>query len=1746
VRSSKTDSKTKNDKPGTTPIAIIGISAIFPKASNKQEYWDNILNKIDAVTEVPPSRWNIDDYYDPDPRAEDKSYCKLGGFIPDIDFDPAEFGLPPNLLEATDVTQLLSLVTARDCLEDAGYGDEAKCSRENVGVILGMVGIGSKLVIPLMARLQYPVWDKVMKSYGIADEDRTAIIEKIKLAYPRWEENSFPGSIGNVVAGRIANRFNLGGTNCVVDAACGSSLAAIRMATDELIEGRADMMITGGVDLDNSIGAYLCFSKTPAFSKGEHVRTFDQETDGMMVGEGLGMVMLKRLEDAERDGDRIYAVIKGIGTSSDGRYKSIYAPRPYGQSLALRRAYAEAEVNPSTVGLIEAHGTGTMAGDPAELEGLNTFFSETDTEKQHIALGSVKSQIAHTKAAAGVASLIKVAMALHSKVLPATINVSKPNPKLGLENSSFYINTEVRPWFRENNTPRRAGVSGFGFGGTNFHVVLEESEAEQEKPYRIQPTPRMVLLSAPTPDELIGNIRKWITSLTSTDSNSSFVELVNSSNSGAIPENHCRVGFITLDKNEALTKLQQAEDLIKSKGQDESAEHPAGIFYRKLSANPEGKLVALFPGQGSQYLNMGIELARNFPEVRQAFQEMNTLFEKGGQKPVTDVVYPIPVFDDVSRNMQSKKVTETEFAQPAIGTFSVGLYKMLQKAGFKPSFTAGHSFGELTSLWAAGVYSEEDYFFLAKSRGKAMAPPAEAGFDAGTMLAVKGDVEKVRKELESFPEVTLANWNSNSQVVLAGARQAIEAIQKVLSEKGYSVVPLDVSAAFHTPLVGHAQKPFAAAIDQIQFKKPGIKTYSNTSGEMHPSDIAQIKKTLAGHILNPVLFKNEIEAIYNDGGSIFVEIGPKNVLTNLVNNILEGKPHVAIALNPNAKKDSDRQFREAVIQMRVLGLDLENVDPYALDIRQKSQKKSAISLKLNGGLYLSDKTRDAFQKAISESHALHLPENMENVRVAIPVQQMTGNEKLENHVPSVNDTSNIQVLLDQVGSIQKEIVQVHHKFLENDADFSRIFSNLTDQELNLVKSNSAPAALEQINTALQTLDRSLSQFHQHQVETTRIHEQYLKNQHEMVTLIISLTQGTSAKNLTVAPKQEATELRVTPEMIVKQENRSTASGSNGPGNGNNGHNKDLKAEVTVSKHEEHSATPVLINQQALKESLLAIVSEKTGYPSEMLDLAMDMEADLGIDSIKRVEILGAMQEKFPNLPQIDPAALSDMHSLGQIVSYMTDSSEKSGLTSNVVPDNKPSTPENLPNVSTSSESSSVSLEDVKKALLSIVSEKTGYPIEMLEIGMDMEADLGIDSIKRVEILGAMQEKFPELPQVDPSMLSDMRTLGQIIDQLSSSSKTAMTQSVAAQVPERIVTLAKPVVEQKSESSIVENEDLSKTLLSIVSEKTGYPVEMLEPDMDLEADLGIDSIKRVEILGAMQERYPELPQADPAHLSEMRTLQQIIDVLSGSKMSASEPEPSDIDLQVSVQSETEELSKGYLNLKTIPFPDRLAIEIPDGAVTLLTDDGSDLTVNLAKNLCDLGHKVAILKLAGSNQTSKLPMPESVSRINLADNTEGSLSTALQDVQSRMGRVAVFIHLDPDQGDSKRVSGQEKSVVKTVFLLAKLLKEDLTAYSRDGFAAFMAVTHLDGQFGLSMSNLVEPISGGLFGLTKTLGLEWDSVFCRSLDLQPGIPSTRGAEIIVSELSDPNRLLSEVAYTKTERFTTVVDLPELEGVA
>ncbi len=454
--------------PPPCDVAIVGMSCFYPNAVGAESYWRNILAKTNAVIEIPASHWDWRPYYDPDPRARDKMVSKWGGFMSDVLFDPLKYGITPKSIPNIEPLQLLLLEAVNQALGDAGYLDRP-FARERTCAILGVGGGGMPLSVAYGFRACMPLMESIP---GMPVKSDT-IIELGEGILPEWTEDSFPGILLNVAAGRVANRFNLGGPNMAIDAACGSSLAALYAGVRELQDGTSDVAIVMGGDAVQTPYAYVAFSKTHALSPKGRCRPFDADADGIALAEGVGVAVLKRLADAERDGDRIYSVIKGVGASSDGRDKGLTAPRAEGQLRALHRAYAQARVNPANVALVEAHGTGTVVGDQTEARAIGQLLRDAGADAQSCAIGSVKSMIGHSKCAAGLAGLIKTAYALHYKVLPPTL-VETPNPKANLDGGPLYLNTEARPWVHGAAHPRTAGVSAFGFGGTNFHTVLEE------------------------------------------------------------------------------------------------------------------------------------------------------------------------------------------------------------------------------------------------------------------------------------------------------------------------------------------------------------------------------------------------------------------------------------------------------------------------------------------------------------------------------------------------------------------------------------------------------------------------------------------------------------------------------------------------------------------------------------------------------------------------------------------------------------------------------------------------------------------------------------------------------------------------------------------------------------------------------------------------------------------------------------------------------------------------------------------------------------------------------------------------------------------------------------------------------------------------------------------------------------------------------------------------------------------------
>ena len=911
--------------PKPADVAIIGMGCILPKAPDVENFWENILDQVDAIQEVPADRWDWRRYFDPDKTAKDKIYSKWGGFIDDVVIDPVRYGIPPASIKSIEPLQLLTLEAVRAALIDAGFADGHIADpelRRRTSVILGVGGGAGALGQRYAVRTSLP---------GLIEETPDAVLSLL----PEWTEDSFPGILMNVVAGRVANRFDLGGVNFTVDAACGSSLAAMRLAVQELTAGTSDMVIVGGCDAFQNPFDFVAFSKTHALSPRGKCRTFDATADGIAIGEGVALVVLRRAPDAMRAGARIYARIQGVGGSSDGRDKSLTAPRPEGQAAALRRAYEMADFSPATIGLVEAHGTGTVAGDRAEVSTLKSVFAAAGAELQACAIGSVKSMIGHTKCASGTAGLIKAALALYHKVLPPTNNVETPNPEANFAESPFFVAGEARPWIAPEGHPRRAGVSAFGFGGTNFHVALEEHDDGSVDPDRKVLRQRwpseLFLISANSREELgqqvdrlagetaaMGPVRRELRELAQA--------CALAYRAGA----KIRLGIVATSHAELTERLEayrRSPEATATGGPATGGPairvlDPRGVYFSEAAAETPPRVAFLFPGQGAQYTGMLGDLAMHFEEVGESFGAADAALHGKLPERLSGVIFPPPAFSDDERSARQAALTRTSVAQPAIGAASVAMTRLLAAFGIHGEATAGHSYGEYVALHYAGAFDEATLYALSEARGRIMAEMT--GDDPGTMASVAADAATIERHLGVDSAVRVANRNAPDQTVIAGPRPAVEEASVLLAAQGLSVKPIRVACGFHSPCVAPARDGFAAVLRETPIGAPTIPVYANMTASTYPATAEAVVDLLAEHLVSPVNFQDEIVAMYEAGIRVFVEVGPSAILTGLVGRILKGRPHVAVASDMSSRPGL-LQLQHALAQLAVAGV------PVALD-----------------------------------------------------------------------------------------------------------------------------------------------------------------------------------------------------------------------------------------------------------------------------------------------------------------------------------------------------------------------------------------------------------------------------------------------------------------------------------------------------------------------------------------------------------------------------------------------------------------------------------------------------------------------------------------------------------------------------------------------------------------------------------------------------------------------------------------------
>ncbi len=1681
-------------------IAIVGIGMILPQIDNADDFWGKVLRLETTITEVPKDRWDEALYFDPDKNARDKVYSRWGGFLDEVVFDPASFGIAPSSMKSIDPMQLLSLECTARALRDAGMGPgQADFDREHTSIILGAGGGIGDLGMQLGLRSELP---------RFVEDPEDAVWDRL----PEWTNESFAGVLLNVTAGRIANRLDFGGVNFTVDAACGSSLAAITLATQELESGRSNVAIAGGVDTVQGPFGYLCFSKTQALSPQGKARTFDRDADGIVISEGVCVTVMKRLADAERDGDRIYAVIKAASGSSDGRALGMTAPLPKGQQRALNRAYSKAGFSPASLGMVEAHGTGTAVGDRAEAETVTSTLIEAGADVRSVALGSVKTLVGHTKCAAGVTGLVKTALSLHHRVLPGHAGVDNPIDVIADDAAPTYLLKQPRPWLRDAARPRRAAVSAFGFGGTNFHAVLEEYRtgwgADAPVGANQWPVELFVFRAADQADleKQLGQINEALDQPLRADASLTAIAaaLVESAEraSGTVS-----LSFVAGDLNDLRARVGNVLHHLHD-GQALSA----GTHLNLQRPQSAPKLGVLFPGQGAQYVGMLRAASLYLPQLREAWEQADELLAPELGEAVSAIAWPAAAFDSATESAQRARLTDTRHAQPALGASELGLWRWLSDLGLRADAVGGHSYGEYTALMAAGVLSADDFLRLSAARGRVMAEAAQSE-PAGTMAAVLSERDQVESLIKDIKDVSVANHNAPKQSVITGSVQGIETALAACEAAGVTARKLPVGGAFHSPLMSSAQAGLSQAIDAAQFQAAQCAVYSNMTGARYPDDMAAHLKQ---HLLSSVEFVKQVETMQAEGVELFLELGPKTILGGMLRDILpQGE-----CLSVDRAEGDLAPLLDTLAQLTTRGFDLNLSALFAgrvsnaLNLRQlKAQlAKPALSRTawMVAGGYArpaaSDVRSNGVLEALSQAdkdQAIARRRAQASVAPPAAIASPAAPSAASSHVPQLpiaGGAVNGDALVAYQDTM-RQFLKLQEAVMAQALGYGDASALPAPESLNMptfappVSDMAAPAAAAAAPQAQEheaaapavpavaaapALDVSATLLGI-VAERTGYPEDMLDVQADLEA---DLGIDSIKRVEIVGALQKALPETVASAMQADLETYTRAKTLAGL--------IDAVSALVGTQPAAAPAAPAVAEAPALDVSatLLGIVAERTGYPEDMLDVQADLEADLGIDSIKRVEIVGALQKALPETVASAMQADLETYTRAKTLAGLIDA--VSALVG--------TQPAAVPAAPAATEAAAL---DVSATLLGIVAERTGYPEDMLDVQADLEADLGIDSIKRVEIVGALQKALPETVasamQADLETYTRAKTLAGLIDAVS-----ALVGTQPAAVP------AAPAA---TEAAAL---DVSATLLGIVAERTGYPEDMLDVQADLEADLGIDSIKRVEIVGALQKALPETVasamQADLETYTRAKTLQILIDAVTpllaqapAVQAVAAAPVPSTEVQTVSSSADVPAAARYVIRPRQAALPNER--KTPTGLVIVV--DGPD---RVRESLVE--------RISATGATP----------VELLMDEPRALKSELEVAVKAHGPVRAVLHLGGLSEHPEETFAQwRKTGANTVGKLFTLLKA--LGDERESLH-LIAATRLGGTLGREAGGAGSALAGGAAGMINCYRQEYPQSVARLIDFN-GQTDEVIAELLFDELcsTDPHR---EIGYLGDTRYT------------
>ncbi|MCL2887930.1 MAG: SDR family NAD(P)-dependent oxidoreductase [Elusimicrobia bacterium] len=1891
------------------PIAIIGIGAIMPEAPDKDIFWQNIINGKNCITEVSKeTHWDPALFYSPDHSAPDKTYSKIGGFIRGFKFDSLKYRIPPQVAKQMDMVQCLAVEATAMALKDSGY-DAKEFDRTRTAVIIGNAMGGMKGEMS-NTRANAPLFNEIIKKTktfaSLTPAQAESLINEIRAGVDEVflpiTEDTMPGELSNVIAGRVANVFNLNGTNFTVDAACATSIAALDQAVNGLRMGNYDMAVCGGVDQMMSPSAYIKFCKIGALSA-DGSYSFDKRANGFVMAEGAGIVIVKRLSDAVRDGDKIYCVVRAVGASSDGKGKGITAPNPKGQKLAVEKTFEQLDYGYGDIGLIEAHGTATVVGDAVEVTALNECFG-SNAAHASIGLGSIKSQIGHAKAAAGAASLIKTALALYNKVLPPSINFVEPNPRIDWANSPFRVITKTEPWNADKI--RRANISSFGFGGTNFHVALEEMHPGLTVKKEVKTAACSMPSAAPVKETLMNTRYELLVEGDKlqgemlTFSGATKQELINELQR-AVKESHSNPLYIpqTAYKNHLAPQKHYAvvinvenagkfkekiEFFIKISStmdvwtQDSLHLKMKGIYPFNPSKHTP-KVCFMFPGQGSQYVDMMKDLSSKYKVVKDTFDEADKILKSLIDTTLTEVIWSKPGESKEDYARREEAIKQTQMTQPAVMTADVAMMRLLSSFGIKPEVVMGHSLGEYAAAVGAGIFDFENGLRSVTTRAKSMANIKVE--DPGAMASISAPVETVEPELNKISGyIAIANKNCPSQTVIAGEKKSINEAVKMFTDMGIQSVLVPVSAAFHSQIIKPAEASYREFLNTLTVGVPRIPITSNVTADFYPSDPEKIKDLLVEQLVSSVEWIEQLKRTYDSGVRLFVECGPKRVLSAFAASTLDDKKDIKVLASNHPKKGGISEFNDLLANLTASGIPLDwggtdlndagdilnpayrtwalggkaessaeqTVTPAPEEVKMTSCNNKSVVISgiaagtpgswekvfrdgaldeiLQGRNFIEPIPADWQQKQIDKNveyvikskDGNHRVEKLTDISQAIKLSARAGAFDVEKEfglpekwVASMDATfklsiaagilalkdagiplvlyykpttaggylpdrwglpaemientgiiftsafPNINSIISEVSrslksslagkskddvykfyetliskitdpALKKEITQwfanTYASYGEEKEIFAQDFllktipiahshmaqwirargpatmlsgacastaqavavasdwiklgrakrvivisadditnSNIQewliaaflasgaatteadvakaavpfDKRRNGMIVGMGAAALvveeeqEVFNRGMKPLVRVLeteirnSGFHPTRLDVahvadimnemvTRAEQDYNINRsdiaknlvfisHETYTparggsasaevhalkrtfgpdvekVIVSNTKGFTGHAMgagiedviavrslntgiipPVANYQEPDPelagitlskggkynfkyslrlgagfgsqvgMTLMEKIWSEGEPRVFDAAKHGAWMQNISGQKNPQLEIVqntlrikdnfvpgqkpalimegsqafVDKVAKPAAQPAApapkpvpvpaapkpavvaaakkLDRATVQTEIINLISEKTGYPQDMLELDLDMEADLGIDTVKQAELFAAIREQY-SIPQVEGSGiqLKDYPTINHVIGFVLNGqSSVAAPAPAAVPAPTPA-PQPVKTVQASAvPTAKLDKAAVTKEIVNLISEKTGYPQDMLELDLDMEADLGIDTVKQAELFAAIREKY-SIPQVEGTgiQLKDYPTINHVISfVLNGASGGAAQKTVPAPAAAKPVQAPAPQLKPApaAPKADLNESQVTSEIVNLISEKTGYPQDMLELDLDMEADLGIDTVKQAELFAAIREKY-SIPQVEGTgiQLKDYPTIRSVI-------------------------------------------------------------------------------------------------------------------------------------------------------------------------------------------------------------------------------------------------------------------------------